>query len=112
LIYSTFRQKALSQALQWSCPSWLHVPLVIGADGRRLAKRHGDSRLSSYRGLGVSAQKILGYIGGSLGLIDRIEPIDASELLRIAKTDLSWVHRIPRWPLIFDGAFHELTFRQ
>ncbi|MGH7225717.1 MAG: tRNA glutamyl-Q(34) synthetase GluQRS, partial [Gemmataceae bacterium] len=47
LISSTPRQLLLYQALGLTPPKFVHVPLVVGPDGRRLAKRHGDTRLSS-----------------------------------------------------------------
>ena len=42
LLPSTPRQIALYEALGWTPPSFLHVPLVLGEDGERLAKRHGS----------------------------------------------------------------------
>jgi glutamyl-tRNA synthetase len=110
LIYSTYRQMALYQTLQWLCPAWLHVPLVTGVDGRRLAKRHGDSRLSSYRKQGWEPQSILGYLGCSLGLIPSPEPVPIRDLLEIARKDKSWVQRIPRCPLVFQDQFQTVTF--
>lgn len=44
LIPSTPRQLLLYSALGLTPPSFAHVPLVVGEDGRRLAKRHGDTR--------------------------------------------------------------------
>ncbi len=44
LIASTFRQLAILRFLGWPAPSYFHVPLMVGPDGRRLAKRHGDTR--------------------------------------------------------------------
>ena len=49
LINSTFRQLELYRALGYAAPEFLHLPLVVGTDGRRLAKRHGDSRISCLR---------------------------------------------------------------
>lgn len=60
LLSSTHRQQLLQDRL--SLPSrveYYHLPLVIGHDGRRLAKRHGDSRISYYRSLGVPPARIL-----------------------------------------------------
>src|SRR5262249_32606099 len=45
LVPSTPRQLLLYEALGLRPPGFVHVPLVVGPDGRRLAKRHGDTRL-------------------------------------------------------------------
>src|SRR6056297_1154878 len=74
LIPSTFRQLELFAALAHAPPEFLHVPLVYGSDGRRLAKRHGDTRLNTFRKQGVLPQQIIGWAAASIGLIDR--PID------------------------------------
>jgi len=44
LIPSIFRQLPVIDALGFIRPNYFHVPLVVGPDGRRLAKRHGDTR--------------------------------------------------------------------
>jgi glutamyl-tRNA synthetase len=81
LIPSTPRQLLLYRALGLTQPRFAHVPLVVGADGRRLAKRHGDTRLSALRAAGVSAAALVGLLGWSCGWLDRPEPISARELL-------------------------------
>jgi len=81
LVASTFRQLELYDRLQHTPPRYAHVPLVRGLDGRRLAKRHGDTRLSHYRQRGVRPQQIVGWAAHSLGLIDRPEPCSAAELV-------------------------------
>ncbi len=81
LLPSVFRQLPLIEALQWSPPNYIHVPLVRGTDGRRLAKRHGDTRLSQYRAAGVTAEQIVGWAAHSLGLIDVPRPLRAVELI-------------------------------
>lgn len=98
LVYSTFRQIAIYQALGWPAPKWLHVPLVVGEDGLRLAKRHGDTRLCSLRENGFSSTDILGKIAKSLGLVPTETPIGAQELLRVA-TASDWLRGIPRHPV-------------
>ena len=60
---------------------FLHVPLVVGRDGRRLAKRHGDTRISSYRAEGKRPGQILGYLAASCGWCERDEEITLAELL-------------------------------
>src|SRR5438132_8031440 len=60
LIPSTPRQLLLYEALGLTPPRLVHVPLVVGPDGRRLAKRHGDTRLASLREAGIAAEALLG----------------------------------------------------
>ncbi len=81
LIASTFRQIDLFHTLGYSVPRFAHVPLVVGDDGRRLAKRHGDTRLSQFRKQGVSAEQIIGWAAHSAGQIDRQEPVAANEIV-------------------------------
>ena len=45
LVDSTPRQLWLARALGLPEPAHAHVPLVLGPDGARLAKRHGDVTL-------------------------------------------------------------------
>ncbi|MCA9178073.1 MAG: tRNA glutamyl-Q(34) synthetase GluQRS [Planctomycetales bacterium] len=63
LVDSTFRQLLIRERLGYdnSLRYW-HLPIVVGEDGRRLAKRHGDSRISHYRELGVPPQRVLGLL--------------------------------------------------
>ncbi|MFP4540092.1 MAG: glutamate--tRNA ligase family protein [Opitutales bacterium] len=53
LLLSTARQLLLYRALGWAPPAWLHVPLVLGPDGRRLAKRAQSESLRALRERGV-----------------------------------------------------------
>jgi glutamyl-tRNA synthetase len=102
LIYSTYRQQAIYEAIGWSTPSWLHLPLVVGADGRRLAKRHGDTRLHSYREQGVAPELIVGYLGRSLG-IDCGATATPQELLDRIRNDAMWFTRSTREAIVFHG---------
>ena len=81
LIPSTPRQIMLYRALGLTPPRFTHVPLVVGTDGNRLAKRHGDMRLATLREAGVSASALLGWLAWSCGWLDRVEPIAIPELL-------------------------------
>jgi glutamyl-tRNA synthetase len=64
LLDSTPRQMLLYRALgvENRVPESWHLPLVVGPDGRRLAKRHGDTRLAHYRELGVPATRVLALL--------------------------------------------------
>lgn len=81
LIPSTPRQLLLYRSLGLTAPRFAHVPLVVGEDGRRLAKRHGDTRLSALRAAGVTAEALIGLLGWSCGWLDRPEPTAARDLL-------------------------------
>jgi glutamyl-tRNA synthetase len=87
LVPSTPRQILLYQALGLIAPSFVHVPLVVGPDGRRLAKRHGDTRLSALRDAGVRAELLLGLLAWSCGWIESIEPIAARDLLPLFRLE-------------------------
>jgi glutamyl-tRNA synthetase len=63
---STPRQIWLAGALGVAAPAYAHVPLVLGEDGRRLAKRHGDVTLRE-----VPVEAAVAWMGESLGLPGR-----------------------------------------
>ena len=67
LVAATPAQILLQRALGLPTPAYCHVPLVVGPDGRRLAKRHGDTRVSSYRAAGRRPEEILGFLASSCG---------------------------------------------
>jgi glutamyl-tRNA synthetase len=81
LIPSTPRQLLLYAALGLTPPAFAHVPLVVGPDGRRLAKRHGDTRLAALRQAGVRPEALLGLLAWSCGWLPRPEPTTARDLL-------------------------------
>ncbi len=81
LIPSTPRQLLLYRALGLAAPQFAHVPLVVGADGRRLAKRHGDTRLAALRAAGVSPEALVGLLAWSCGWQDEPGPVSARALL-------------------------------
>lgn len=80
LLAATSKQLALYDALDWAPPSFLHVPLVLGPDGTRLAKRHGSVGVADYRDAGWSPKRVLGWLAFSLGLIDDAAPSDLDTL--------------------------------
>jgi glutamyl-tRNA synthetase len=87
LIPSTPRQLLLYRALGLQPPRFVHVPLVVGPDGRRLAKRHGDTRLTSLRAAGVAPQALLGLLAWSCGWLGPGTPAAAAELLSRFRLD-------------------------
>lgn len=62
-------------------PRWAHVPLVVGADGVRLAKRHGSVTLAELRSAGVAVEAVVGWIGKGLGIDDPAGARSVADLL-------------------------------
>ncbi len=104
LLDSTARQIHVRRLLGYTREvRYWHLPLVIGPDGRRLAKRHGDTRLAYYRRRGCPSQRVLGLLGYWCGLLKRRREIGFDELAE--RFDLT---RIPSEPVVFrpdDDAF-------
>jgi glutamyl-tRNA synthetase len=87
LLTSTPRQLLLYRALGLNPPRFAHVPLVVGPDGRRLAKRHGDTRLSSLRAAGVRAKQLIGLLAWSCDWQSEPAPIPAAKLIPLFRLD-------------------------
>jgi len=97
LLASTPRQVLLQQLLGLTTPRYVHVPLVLGADGVRVAKRHGAVTLAQLAALGIDSAATLAMLASSLGLAasgDR--PRRAADLL--AGFDIGAIPREP-WGL-------------
>lgn len=80
LLASAARQTLLYRALGAAPPTWWHLPLVVGADGRRLAKRHGDTRIERYLDEGIRVERIVGLLAATCGIgrerAGRVEPVE------------------------------------
>lgn len=100
LLPATPAQTLLQDALGLPRPSYCHVPLVVGGDGRRLAKRHGDTRIAAYRAAGVRPGRIIGLLAHSCGWAGADEEVSLAELLERFDMD-----SIPRAPCVADAAF-------
>ncbi len=95
LLASTPRQLALFRALGHDPPpAFAHVPLVLGPDGARLAKRHGAISIASMRERGLSAERVVGALAATLGLVGPGVSVTPREL--VAGFDLT---RVPRTPI-------------
>jgi glutamyl-tRNA synthetase len=68
LLDSTPRQVLLARMLGAPPRRYAHVPLVLGPDGARLAKRHGAVTLDDRRALGETPPDVLALLAGTLGL--------------------------------------------
>jgi glutamyl-tRNA synthetase len=59
---NAFRQLALIRALGWQEPQYAHIPLIHGADGAKLSKRHGALGVDAYRDLGLLPEAVENYL--------------------------------------------------
>ncbi len=93
LLDSTPRQLLLIRLLGLPEPRYAHVPLVLGPDGRRLAKRHGAVTLADREALRETPADALAWMAASLGLASPGERPSAHEL--IARFDPARLPRVP-----------------
>src|SRR5205814_1990280 len=90
LLPSTARQILLQRALGLPRPAYLHLPLVVGPDGLRLAKRHGDTTVRSLFAAGWDAPALVGFLAATAGLAapgERVMPADLLSRYDAAKLD-------------------------
>ncbi len=103
LLEVTGQQLAVYQALQRldsshlppfaGLPQYAHVPLVLGDDGRRLAKRNQSLHIGALRRDGVSADRLRRWLATSVGLAP------TGDLAELARS-FDWVS-LPRAPMRF-----------
>ncbi len=78
---NTFRQVQIYRAMDWEPPEFAHIPLIHGADGAKLSKRHGAVSMLEFREEGFLPEALcnyllrLGWSHGDLEVIDREEAI-------------------------------------
>jgi glutamyl-tRNA synthetase len=61
-VNNTPRQIHIFNALRKPLPQFGHVPMILGADGERLSKRHGATSVVEYRTLGYLPEALLNYL--------------------------------------------------
>jgi len=78
---NTFRQVQAFQAMGWPLPRFAHIPLIHGADGHKLSKRHGAVSVMEFEEQGFLPEAVcnyllrLGWSHGDLEVVDRAEAI-------------------------------------
>src|SRR3954454_22198874 len=84
---NAFRQTQIYRALDWPVPQFAHVPLIHGADGAKMSKRHGAIGVEQYRDLGYLPEALRNYLlrlGWSHGDDEIINTEDAIRWFDIA----------------------------
>ncbi|EXL04079.1 glutamate--tRNA ligase [Aquamicrobium defluvii] len=56
------RQTVIYNAMGWQVPKMAHIPLIHGADGAKLSKRHGALGVEAYRAMGYLPEALLNYL--------------------------------------------------
>ena len=99
----------LFRAFGWPVPPMGHVPLVLGADGKKLAKRHGSTRVAEFREQGFLPEALVNYlalVGWAPGTEDEVFSMD--DLIRVWRLDQvqkaggKWDYQRLRW---FNGVW-------
>jgi len=59
---NAFRQTQIYRLLGWDTPTFAHIPLIHGADGAKLSKRHGALGVKAYRDMGFLPEALCNYL--------------------------------------------------
>lgn len=88
---NAFRQSIIYQAMGWHVPVFAHIPLIHGADGAKLSKRHGALGVDAYRDMGILPEAVCNYLlrlgwgHGDAELLPRSEAISLFTLQGVGK---------------------------
>jgi glutamyl-tRNA synthetase len=86
---NTFRQIQVYRAMGWDLPWFAHIPLIHGADGAKLSKRHGAQFALEFRDQGFLPEALcnyllrLGWSHGDLEILDRDEAIRLFDIIDV-----------------------------
>jgi len=83
----------LYQLFGWQQPVWVHVPQVLGTDGKKLSKRHGDTSIAEYLDKGYLPEAIINFLAligwgydETTEIMTRDELIERFDLRKISKS--------------------------
>ena len=89
---NAFRQKVIYEAMGWKVPEFAHIPLIHGAEGAKLSKRHGATNVIDYKKMGYLPEAMrnyllrLGWSHGDSEIISDLEAIKWFDLDRVGKS--------------------------
>jgi glutamyl-tRNA synthetase len=105
-VNNTPRQIHIFRALQRDLPAFGHVPMILGADGERLSKRHGATSVIEYASLGYLPEALVNYLArlgwshGDAELFSRDELVQWFDLARVSRSaaqfnpeKLGWINQ-------------------
>lgn len=95
---STPKHILLYKALGWKHPEFAHVPVIVGADMKKLSKRNGDTAISEYREKGYLPEALLNFLV-FLGW----NPGTTEEIFSLTELENAFsINRVGRAPAVFD----------
>ena len=89
---NSFRQAQIYNAMGWEIPEFAHIPLIHGADGAKLSKRHGALGVDEYRKMGYLPEALrnyllrLGWSNGDAEIISTEQAIEWFNLESVGKS--------------------------
>ncbi len=87
------RQVQIYKAMGWDVPGMAHIPLIHGADGAKLSKRHGALGVEAYRAMGYLPAGLRNYLA-RLGWSHGDDEIFSTEQI-IAWFDIADINKAP-----------------
>lgn len=92
LLPSTPKHILLTRAMGGTEPTYAHLPLLFGTDGKKLSKRHDATSLTTYRDLGYMPDAVFNYLGllgwsvdGETTIFSREQAVAAFDLVDVSK---------------------------
>ncbi|MHB1303560.1 MAG: glutamate--tRNA ligase [Acidiphilium sp.] len=89
---NTFRQAQIYDAMGWARPEFAHIPLIHGADGAKLSKRHGAVSVLQFRDEGYLPEALCNYLlrlgwgHGDAEILSRDEQIALFDLSGVGRS--------------------------
>ncbi len=87
------RQQMVYDAMGWDIPTWAHIPLIHGPDGKKLSKRHGATGVEEYQAMGYPAAGMRNYLSRLGWAHGDAEIFTSEEAMKMF--DLSGIGRAP-----------------
>lgn len=84
---NSYKQKVIFESLDWDCPEFIHIPLIHGADGAKMSKRHGATSVIEYKKMGylpVAVRSYLLRLGFSSGDKEIINDEEAATIFNLS----------------------------
>jgi glutamyl-tRNA synthetase len=105
-VNNTPRQIHIFRALGRELPRFAHVPMILGADGERLSKRHGATSVMEYKALGYLPQALVNYLArlgwshGNDEIFSREQLVEWFDLAHVSRSaaqfnpeKLAWINQ-------------------